>query len=368
MENKNTNNKKKANTPLETAKRVVYTEKAVTSLFGEKAVAHAKTAKNGSLHKAKSAKNDEYYTRLEDIEAEMMHYRPHFKDKVVFCNCDDPEWSNFFRYFAMNFSFLGLKKLIATHYEPNGNSYALIVDKSLDVNGDGKIDIKDTFKVELTGNGDFNSAECIKYLKESDIVVSNPPFSLFREYIELLIKNKKKFLIIGNKNAITYKEVFKHIKDNKLWMGMAPLGKDWLFSIPSEHEKEFIEKKKEGSAYRIVNGKVLARVQACWFTNLSNKKRNTPLDLVGYKYSPEKYPKYDNYDAIEVSKVSDIPEDYTGVMGVPITFLDKYCPEQFDIIGITNHQEMAGIPYKNNNCYAEINGQRAYIRLFIKAK
>lgn len=312
---------------------------------------------NANLHKAKAEKNDEFYTRLEDIEAELMHYRKHFKGKVVLCNCDDPEWSNFFRYFALNFMFLGLKKLIATHYEPNGKSYALIVDCNLDVNGDGKIDLKDTVRVPLEGNGDFRSEECVKFLDEADVVVSNPPFSVFREYVELLMQHNKKFLIIGNKNAITYKEVFKYIKANKLWVGMAPLGKDWLFGVPNE--KEFIKGKKEGSAYRIVNETVYARAQACWFTNLPHEKRNKPLDLVGNTYSPEKYPKYDNYDAIDVSKVADIPENYKGTIGVPITFLDKYCPEQFKIVKFRKG---------NDDKDLSVNGKCPYFRILIKLK
>lgn len=326
--------------------------------------------KNGNLHKAKTEKNDEFYTRLEDIEAEIKHYRKYLKGKVVLCNCDDPEWSNFFRFFALNFMFLGLKKLISTHYDQNGKSYALVVDGNLDMNGDGKIDLKDAVRVPLEGNGDFRSEECVKFLGEADVVVSNPPFSLFREYVELLMQHNKKFIIVGNKNAITYKEVFKHIKANKLWVGMAPLGKDWLFGVPNE--KEFIKGKKEGSAYRIIDGTVYGRAQACWFTNLPHNKRNTPLDLVGNEYSPEKYPKYDNYEAIEVSKVSEIPDGYKGVMGVPITFLDKYCPEQFEILGATE-SEGTGV---SNGLWdatsgvkqATIDGMKVYKRLFIKAK
>ncbi len=361
MENKNTSKKKTANTTQETAERVVYTEKAATALFGKEAVAKAKSTKNGNLHKAKTEKNDEFYTRLEDIEAEMMHYRQHFKDKVVFCNCDDPEWSNFFRYFALNFSFLGLKKLISTHYEPNGNSYALIVDKSLDVNGDGKIDIKDTLKVELTGNGDFRSPECIEYLKEADIVASNPPFSLFREYVDLLMEYKKKFIIIGNKNAITYKEIFKYIKANQLWIGFRNMaGGMWFYGKCVETAKP--------TNVKILNGVKCANVASTWFTNLTHKKRNLPLDLVGYKYSPKKYPTYDNYDAIEVSKVSDIPEDYTGVMGVPITFLDKYCPEQFDIIGCSYEYGDCGKHQPGTSWGCEIGGTPIYKRLFIRRK
>ena len=307
---------------------------------------------NANLHKAKNDKNDEFYTRLEDIESEMKHYRKHFKGKVVLCNCDDPAESNFFRYFALNFTFLGLKKLISTHYEPNGKSYALVVDCNLDVNGDGKIDLQDTVRVELEGNGDFRSEECIEFLKEADIVVSNPPFSLFREYVELLMQHKKKFIIVGNGNAITYKDVFKYIKDNKLWLGASKgvCGK-FTFIAPKTYVNKFTFD-KDGVHYAQVNN-------ACWFCNLPHDKRNTPLDLVGNEYSPEKYPKYDNADAIEVSKVSEIPEGYTGVMGVPITFLDKYCPEQFEIVKFRKGDDDKDL---------SVNGKCPYFRILIKAK
>ena len=365
MENKNTNKKKLVPDTRETTERVVYTEKAATALFGKEAVAKAKTTKNENLHKAKEAKSDEFYTLLETVEAELMHYRPHFKGKVVLCNCDDPAESNFFRYFALNFSFLGLKKLIATHYEPNGHSYALIVDSALDVNGDGKIDIKDTTRVELEGNGDFRSPECIAYLNECDIVCTNVPFSLAREYLDVVKKSKKKFLFIGNRNMITYKDFFEEIKNNRLWLGVSPMSCTW-FRVPQDEAY-----RKEGNRFKIENGIWYRSLgNACWFTNLMHKKRNLPLDLVGYKYSPEKYPKYDNYDAIEVAKVSDIPEDYTGVMGVPITFLDKYCPEQFDIIGMTeaNGTGHSNGLWKGGNKKATIHGKEIYARIFIKAK
>ena len=307
---------------------------------------------NANLHKAKADKNDEFYTRLEDIEAEMKHYRKYFKGKVVLCNCDDPEWSNFFRYFALNFMFLGLKKLIATHYEPNGKSYALVVDSELDVNGDGKIDLKDTVRVPLKGNGDFRSEECIKFLDEADVVVSNPPFSLFREYVELLMQHNKKFVIIGNKNAITYKECFKYIKANKLWIGCRNMaGGMWFYGQCVETANPTNVKE--------LNGVKCANVASCWFTNISHSKRNTPLDLVGNEFKPEKYPKYDNYDAIEVSKVSEIPDGYKGVMGVPITFLDKYCPEQFEIVKFRKGDDDKDL---------SVNGKCPYFRILIKAK
>ena len=325
--------------------------------------------KNGNLHKAKAEKNDEFYTRLEDIEAEMKHYRKYFKGKVVLCNCDDPEWSNFFRYFALNFMFLGLKKLISTHYEPNGKSYALVVDSELDVNGDGKIDLKDAVRAPLKGNGDFRSEECVKFLGEADIVVTNIPFSLAREYLKVMKDSKKKFLFMGNVNMITYKEFFAEIKANRLWLGCTALNSNVWFRVP--HNEEY--RKTTAGHFKIENGEWFRKLRTiCWYTNIPHSKRNTPLDLVGNEYSPEKYPKYDNYDAVEVSKVSEIPDGYKGVMGVPITFLDKYNPEQFEILGATE-SEGTGV---SNGLWdatsgvkqATIDGVKVYKRIFIKAK
>jgi hypothetical protein len=266
-------------------------------------------ANNKNLHKAKDAKNDEFYTQIEDIEKELKNYKSHFNGKVVYCNCDDPEWSNFYLYFSRNFEHLGLKRLISTHYDKGQGSYKLEV--FADINGDGKINQLDTIKTPLTGNGDFRSDECIAILKEADIVVTNPPFSLFREFIDVLMTYDKKFLVVGNKNAITYKEVFKHIKENNLWLGCtSPDG----FRQPEENE------------VKQMKGLCL------WFTNLDVKKRHDNLEL--YKtYSSNEYPKYDNYDAINVDKTCDIPKDYTGAMGVPITFLNVYNPDQFEILG-----------------------------------
>lgn len=321
--------------------------------------------KNGNLHKAKAAKNDEFYTRLEDIEAEIKHYRKYLKGKVVLCNCDDPEWSNFFRFFALNFMFLGLKKLIATHYESNGKSYALVVDGNLDVNGDGKIDLKDAVRVPLEGNGDFRSEECLKYLDEADIVVSNPPFSLFREYVDLLIEYKKKFLILGNMNAVTCKNIFRLFKDNLMWYGYSIHSGDREFRVPDNYPLAAAGTRVDE------NGNKYIRVKGIrWFTNLSHDLRHVQLDLVGNEYSPEKYPKYDNYDAIEVSKTGLIPDGYKGVMGVPITFLDKYCPEQFEILGM---DEAHGTGHSNGlwtggTKKASVNGSEKYARIFIKAK
>lgn len=277
---------------------------------------------NASLRAANKAKKDEFYTQLTDIEKELKHYKEHFKDKIVFCNCDDPEYSNFWEYFRLNFKHLGLKKLIATHYEPGRASYKLELVE--DRNSDGKIDNLDIVKTPLKGDGDFRSEECIEILKEADIVVTNPPFSLFREYVAQLMRYEKKFLIIGNVNAVTYKEFFPLLKNNKVWVGFS-FNKTMEFCIPDS----YVSNKKDD------NGRKISKVPSiAWYTNLDICKRHE--DLILYKhYLPELYPKYDNYDAINVSKVSDIPCDYAGIMGVPITFLDKFNPEQFEILGIT---------------------------------
>jgi hypothetical protein len=264
-------------------------------------------AKNANLHSAKRAKNDEFYTQLSDIEKEIAHYKDFFKGKVVFCNCDDARESNFFQYFALNFEYLGLKKLITIGYKENGRG--ILLEYEGDKNGNNMVDEEEIIATELEGDGDFRSEECIDFLKECDVVVTNPPFSLFREYVAQLMEYGKKFLIIGNMNAITYKEIFPYIKNDELWLGM-----NWV--------KDFVQP----------NGEVKKFGNICWYTNIGHSRRNTPIDLYR-KYNETDYPKYDNYDAIEVSKVSEIPMDYEGVMGVPITFLDKYCPTQFEIVG-----------------------------------
>ena len=264
---------------------------------------------NANLSNAKRAKNDEFYTQLSDIENELKHYKNHFAGKVVYCNCDDARESNFFRFFQKKFNDYGLKKLITTSYNENGHGSVLVYEG--DTNGNGKLDDNEVKVSELKGNGDFRSEECIELLKESDIVVTNPPFSLFREFIATLVHYDKKFLVIGNKNAITYKEIFPLIKENKLWLG---------YYCPNE--------------FRLPNGDTTKKVNGLcrWFTNLDIKKRHE--DLILYKkYTAEEFPKYDNYDAIEVSKTSDIPMDYDGIIGVPITFLDKFNPSQFEIVG-----------------------------------
>lgn len=306
--------------------------------------------------KAKRNKADEFYTQLPDIEAEMRHYKDQFRGKVVFCNCDDPFESNFFKYFAMNFNFLGLKKLISTCYDESPvasqqlslfevknlkvknrdekHSYKIEITEVNDENADGAIDLTDVEyllknrKNTLTllkDDGDFRSAECVELLKESDVVVTNPPFSLFREYVAQLVKYDKKFLVIGNTNALSYTDIFKIIKDNKLRTGYTNFNVGMYFYVPDHWE----------NYHKIENGRKMVRVStSCWFTNLNVEKHKEFITL--YKqYTPEEYPHYDNYDAIEVSKTADIPYDWEGVMGVPITFLDKFNPEQFEILGWT---------------------------------
>jgi len=295
----------------------------------------ANETQNNKLTKAKKNKNDEFYTQLSDIEKELGHYKDHFKDKTIFCNCDDPEESNFWNYFALNFEYLGIKKLVSTHYEREQPSYKLEIVK--DINNDGKINKLDTIKTDLKQNGDFRSPESIEILKEADIIVTNPTFSLFREYIALLVEYNKNFIVVGHQNATKYKEIFKLIKENKLWLGYG-------FKGGAAH---FINKHYEDYATAGDHKEGMIRVSGVvWLTNLEIKKRHE--DLILYKkYNKEEYPKYDNYDAIEVSKTKDIPIDYDGVMGVPITFLNKYNPEQFDIVGMTSgRDEFEATPIK----------------------
>jgi hypothetical protein len=282
-----------------------------------------KKSSNTNLRKANKAKNDEFYTQLSDIEKELGNYKDHLKNKVVFCNCDDPEESNFWNYFAQNFEHLGIKKLVSTHYESEKPSYKLEI--IADINDDGKINKLDTVKTPLQQNGDFRSPECIEILQQADIVVTNPPFSLFREYVAQLMEYEKKFIIIGNLNAITYKEIFKLIKENKIWPGSTLDGRNIWFRIPDVYEK--YHKIEDGAKYAFVAGTI-------WFTNLDHKKRHQDLILYKtYHGSEHEYPKYDNYDAINIDKSKDIPLDYSGNMGVPITFLLKRNPNQFEIIG-----------------------------------
>lgn len=294
---------------------------------------------NSNLNKAKTVKNDEFYTQLIDIENELMHYKAHFKDKIVLCNCDNPTWSAFWKYFHLNFAELGLKKLISTHYDKTEPTY------KMEYTGGDDNNIEVGIKTPLEGNGDFRNKECLDLLDECDIVVTNPPFSLFREYVAQLIEHDKKFLIIGNKNAITYKEFFPLLKENKVWLGCTNV-------------KEFLQ--PDGSIKKFGN--------IGWFTNLDIKKRHELLDLRGNYYDAEKYPTYDNYDAINVNKVNDIPCDYDGVMGVPISFLDKYNSEQFEIVGCTYNY---GIPKdwsEDTNMQPIVNGKSVYKRILIRKK
>jgi len=372
---------------------------------------------NRNLHDAKIAKKDEFYTRIEDIANELKHYREFFRGKSVLCNCDDPYESNFFKFFALNFNAWGLKKLVATCYDgspvagnelqlslftdddfndvggampssPNASeddtatgrrrSYKIEITEVPDMNGDGAVDMTDVdilirsdknVLTKLRGNGDFRSTECVEMLKEADVVVTNPPFSLFREYVAQLIEYGKKFIIIGNQNAITYKEIFPLIKDNKLWLGYG-------FKGGAAHFYSCYEDKATAGDHR----KGMIRVSGVmWFTNIDHKKRHETLDL--YKtYTPEEYPRYDNYDAINVDKTADIPMDYPGVMGVPITFMDKYNPEQFEIIWQASGNTRASAPQEvlellNYRKHPEdrggctvINGKRTYGRILIRAK
>lgn len=295
---------------------------------------------NRSLIKAAAAKNDEFYTRYEDINAEVMKYRRYFKDKIVYLPCDDPagKKSKFWTFFVDNFDAFQLKKLIATHYDTEGNAYKIWIDG--DTTGDGYVDEGDSKQEDLESNGDFHSLECTAILQECDIVVTNPPFSLFRDFLAWILAAEKQFLIIGSQNAFAYKEVFPLIRDNKIWMGYNMV-------------KEFYQ--PDGSIKKFGN--------ICWFTNLPSMKRNEELVLVK-KYNSIDYPKYDDYDAIEVSKVANIPMDYEGIMGVPITFLYKYNPNQFEIVGLMATTAVTDI----NFGYPYVNGKKKFARVLIRRK
>ncbi|OGY43053.1 MAG: modification methylase [Candidatus Buchananbacteria bacterium RIFCSPHIGHO2_01_FULL_39_14] len=347
---------------------------------------------NKNLRKANAAKKDEFYTQLVDIEKELKHYKIQFRGKVVYCNCDDPFESNFFKYFAANFNALGLKKLITTSYvkspivggqlplfeveglKPKGKEpFKIEIKEVPDTDGDGAVNLDDVeyllkhdknTATSLRGNGDFRSDECIEFLKKADIVVTNPPFSLFREYVAQLVEHKKKFLIMGNQNAITYKEIFKLIKENQMWLGQSLNGKNILFQIPDYYE----------SYYKIIDGKKYAFPKGVvWFTNLDVPKRNEELVLYK-KYTKEQYPRYDNYNAINVDRTEQIPMDYADVMGVPITFLHKYNPNQFEIIDGLNRYTILDVAGLNNNAVknhlhmTEIGGKSKYFRVLIKNK
>lgn len=349
---------------------------------------------NKSLHAANKAKQDEFYTQLPDIENELRHYKQHFRDKTVLCNCDDPYESNFFKYFALNFNQLGLKKLIATCYAgspvaekqltlfenaEDGKAssrtsvpHKIVITEVSDLNGDGATNLADVewlikndrnVLTRLMGNGDFRSNECIELLNEADIVVTNPPFSLFREYVAQLMEYGKRFLIMGNQNAITYKEIFKLIKENNLWLGFK--SGHTLFEVPNTYTiPDFYDKtdrtKLRSNGYIVDdNGKLWRNLgNICWFTNLDHNKRHEFIDLYKH-YTPKEYPHYDNYDAINCDLVAEIPADYEGVMGVPISFLDKYNPEQFEIVKFRKG---------NDGKDLSINGKCPYFRILIHKK
>lgn len=322
---------------------------------------------NNNLKKAKAVKNDEFYTALSDIEKELRHYKHHFKDKVVFCNCDDPRISNFFHYFSYNFEALGLKKLITTCYKNQNRDLftelqsesAIYLEYNGDKNGDRIPNPEEIGIINLQGDGDFRSPESIELLKQADIIVTNPPFSLFREYVAQLIEHDKKFLIIGSQNSISYKEIFNLIETDKIWLGYNAVKR---FTMPEnqEHNSVIVE---NGTRYAVFGN-------ICWYTNLDISKRHD--DLILHKnYSESNYPKYVNYDAIEVSKITEIPMDYDGKMGVPITLLDKYNPGQFEIIGssMTLGEPMSKIAEKGTysaggpRFYLD-NGDGTYRRLY----
>lgn len=335
---------------------------------------------NKNLNSARKAKKDEFYTQISDIEKELQHYWAHFRGKTVLCNCDDPYESNFFKYFALNFNQLGLKKLICTCYngspvqgtelitffkefneEPKKVAYKAEITEVKDMNGDGAVDLSDVKillqndknVMSLLETGDFRSKECVDLLKEADLVVTNPPFSLFREYLMLLINYNKEFVIIGNVNAISYKEVFPLIKSEKVWLGPSITSGDRKFNVPDDYPLNAVGCGIDQDGKRFIKVKGVR-----WFTNLDHKKRHEKLDLV-CKYSSEEYPHYDNYDAIEVSKTANIPCDYEGIMGVPITFLDKYNPEQFEIVRFRKGDDGRDL------C---VNGKCPYFRILIRNK
>ena len=320
--------------------------------------------RTADLTLAKKRKNDEFYTQLVDIENELRHYKEHFKGKVVLCNCDDPRRSNFFKYFADNFEKLQLKRLIATCYKSQDVDLfsqgdcerAICQIYEGDRNGNLVVDDDEVCVRELKGDGDFRSAECVELLKEADIVVTNPPFSLFREYVAQLVKYEKKFLIIGNVNALKYKEMFPLIMADKVWLGASIHSGDREFGVPADYPLEAASCRIDSKGQKYIRVKGVR-----WYTNLEYSSRHEKLPL--YKaYSSAEFPKYESYDAIEVSKTSDIPMDYDGVMGVPITFMDKYCPEQFEIVGVFNH----GSDSEFDLAKPILNGKELYTRIAIR--
>ena len=327
-----------------------------------------------ALHAAKKAKKDEFYTQRVDIENELRHYKAHFKGKTVLCNCDDPRQSEFFKYFVENFEKLGLKKLVATCYKSQDVDLfsqgdcekAICQIYEGDKNGNMRMDDDEINIRQLKGDGDFRSVECIEILKEADIVVTNPPFSLFREYVAQLVKFDKKFLIIGNVNAITYKEVFPLFMRNEMWLGASIHSGDRKFGVPQDYPLNATGCGVDENGQRFIRVKGVR-----WFTNLDYPQRHETLPLYK-KYTPEEFPKYDNYDAINVNKTSDIPYDYDGVMGVPITFMDKYNPEQFEILDANNYRANDSVPIKAHGLIKDkdgaINGKPTYARILIRRR
>lgn len=381
-------------------------------------------AGNSSLSNAKNAQNDEFYTQYFDIEAEMnayIEYDPNvFQDKTVLLPCDDPEWSNFTRYFAANFTRLGLKRLISTSYAKGASNkqmtmfelesplydaekhetHGKVFTLTRDVNASGTIDTDDIeFSGYLESDGDFRSEEVRRLRDESDIIITNPPFSLFTEFLPWIIEGGKKFIILGSINAIPYKEVFPYLRNNLIWLGYKNLNEDMYFNITDEYKEFVLEHKKEGSAYKIINGVVMGRLaSACWYTNIDNGKRHKEMNLdtmannlkfnkrlrkiLQTKYGSIEYPKYDNYKAIEVPLTECIPSDYYDAMGVPLSFLDKYCPDQFEILWQASGNAYANAPseileelqfdptvkYGGGLGACVVQGKAKYVRLLIRRK
>ena len=320
-------------------------------------------AKNQSLNAASKAKEDEFYTQRSDIERELSHYESFFEGKTVYLNCDDPVTSEFWQFFRRNFNAYKLKRLIATHYEPDNKNYAYFLDLSEDTNGDGVVDWNDEPVVtQLPCNGDFRSQACIDLLKQADVVVTNPPFSLFREYVAQLIEYKKNFLIIGSQNAITYKEIFPLLRDNMLWLGY--YSGDMSFTVPDYYKPRATRywQDETGQKWRSMGN-------ICWYTNIDIPKRHDFIDLRG-NYFTNAYLKYDNYNAFNVDKVADIPCDFDGVLGVPVTFMSKYCPEQFEIVGLAagNIKGLSGMISTTGKDGPYINGKLKYGRIMVRNK
>ena len=325
-----------------------------------------------ALTAAKKGKNDEFYTQLSDIEKEMVHYKSHFQEKVVYCNCDDPRISNFFHYFSHNFEHLGLKKLITTCYRNQNQDMFSQNDAErgimLQYNGlragERIPKAKDIGITPLDGDGDFRSHECIEMLKQADIVVTNPPFSLFREYIDQLMEHDKQFLIIGNINAVSYTNFFPLIKDNRVWIGPSIKGGDRTFGIPDHYPLD------AATAWIDAKGNKFIKVKGVrWYTNLDFRQRHENL-ILHQKYTPDDYPKYDNYNAINVNRTADIPLDYSGAMGVPITFLDKHNPDQFEILDCNDLRLSDKVPFKKHGLIKDkdsaIHGEPKYVRIVIR--